>query len=156
MGSSRPFRSACGRAAHGFGGGQHGIDDVLISGAAAEVPLERVAHLRLRRAGIRGEQVGRAHDHPGRAEAALKAVLLPERRLQRVHRPIGRQRFDRGDLMTFGLHGQHGAALHGLAVEVYGAGAALAGIAADMGAGQVELVADHVAEQGAGLHVHDV
>ena len=46
-----------------------------------------------------------------------------------------------------GLDGEQHAALHRLAVEVDGAGAAVAGVAADVRPGQVEVVADEVDEQ---------
>ena len=49
--------------------------------------------------------------------------------------------------LPVGLHREHGAALHGPAVEEHGAGAALAGVAADVGAREVELVAQHVNQQ---------
>ena len=51
----------------------------------------------------------------------------------------------------FGLDREHGAGLHRLAVEIDGAGAAMAGVAADMRAGDVELVAQEVDEQGSRL-----
>ena len=43
--------------------------------------------------------------------------------------------------------------LHGLAVDVDGAGAALAGVAADVGAGQVEVLAEDLDEQPSRLDV---
>src|SRR5262245_26057634 len=54
-------------------------DDVLVAGAAAEVALDSVADLRLRGLRVALQQVHRVHEHAGRAEAALQAVLLPER-----------------------------------------------------------------------------
>ncbi len=45
---------------------------------------------------------------------------------------------------------QHVARLDRPAVDVDGAGAALRGVAADMGAGQVEMLADRVHEEGVG------
>jgi hypothetical protein len=51
------------------------------------------------------------------------------------------------------LHGQHGAGLHCLAVNMDDAAAALGGVAADMRAGEAQLVAQEFGEQGARLHV---
>src|SRR5207248_4244557 len=62
-----------------------------------------------------------------------------------------RQAFDGGDGATFGLDGEQRAGLHCLAVEQDGAGPALAGVAADVGAGKAEHVAEEVDEQDAGL-----
>ena len=64
--------------------------------------------------------------------------------------PCG-QAFDAGDAPALGLQRQHRAALHRLAVEQHGAGAALAGVAADMGAGQAELLAQHFDQQALGV-----
>src|ERR1700694_5297543 len=61
--------------------------DVLVPGAAAQVALQPVANLRLGGSRVSREQVAAGHDHSGGAEAALQAVLLPERVLQRVKLP---------------------------------------------------------------------
>ena len=75
---------------------------------------------------------------PGRAEAALQPVHLAEAFLQRVQRAVGRgHAFDGADLGAVRLHGEHGAGLHRFAIEIDGAGAAMAGVAADMRAGEV-------------------
>ena len=52
-----------------------------------------------------------------------------------------------------GLDGEHRARLHRLPVEVHGAGPARRGVAADVGAGEPDDVADEVHEQRAGLDV---
>ena len=51
----------------------------------------------------------------------------------------------------FGLDGEHGATLHRLAVEIDRAGAAMGGVAADMGAGQIQVLADKVDQHRARL-----
>src|SRR6266699_2627830 len=48
--------------------------------------------------------------------------------------------FDRGDLLACGLHREHGTALDGPPLDQDRAGAALTGVAAHVGAGQVEVV----------------
>ena len=63
------------------------------------------------------------------------------------------QALDRRDLGAVGLSGQHGAALHRLAVQLHGARAAVGGVAADVGAGQAELVAPADGTAQARLHV---
>jgi hypothetical protein len=57
-------------------------------------------------------------------------VALLERRLDLVPLAVG-QALDRGDLGAVGLDGEHAARLHGLAVELHGAGTAVAGVAPD-------------------------
>jgi hypothetical protein len=68
---------------------------------------------------------------------------------------------DRHDIRAFALHREHGAGLHRGAVDVHHAGAALAGVAADMRAGQPQILAQQFHQQGAvldlragGLAVH--
>src|SRR5204862_2405445 len=87
-----------------------------------------------------------------RAEAALEAVAFPEGLLQRMELlRSGRLPFDGGEGMAVRLHGEHDARAHRLAVEEHRAGAAHAVLAADVSAGQVQLVAQEVREQQAGL-----
>src|SRR6478672_8121844 len=62
--------------------------DVVVARAAADVALDRVTDLVVARAARAGQEVGCGHDHPGRAEAALEAMLLPEGLLERVERPV--------------------------------------------------------------------
>jgi len=93
-------------------------------------------------------QVERAHDHARRAEAALEPVVVAERFLHRVQRAVLGQALDGRDAAAFGLGGQYRARLDGAAVDVDDARAALAGVAADVGAGQAEMIAQIVNEQG--------
>ncbi|MGY3427515.1 hypothetical protein ACVWZW_008019 [Bradyrhizobium sp. F1.13.4] len=62
--------------------------------------------------------------------------------------------FDRGDAGAVGLSRQHGAGFDRLAVHMDDAGAALAGVAADMGSGEVEVVAQQLNQQRAVLDVN--
>src|SRR3954454_1634853 len=98
--------------------GPHGLDDVVVARAAAEVAGERLADLLLARVRVLGQQVRPRHDHPRRAVAALEPVVLPERLLERVQAALGAEAFDGGDLRPVGLHREHRAALHGVAVEM--------------------------------------
>ena len=54
---------------------------------------------------------------------------------------------------TVGLDGQDRARLHGAAVQVHGARAALGGVASDMGTGDAEVLAQELDEQLSGLNV---
>ena len=58
---------------------------------------------------------------------------------------------DGGDLGAVGLDREHGAAFDRDAVQMYDTGAALAGVATDMGAGQVQGLAQELRQQGARL-----
>ena len=87
-----------------------------------------------------------------------RRVRLAERRLQRVQLGAvrGGQALDRRDRGAVGLHGEHQARAHRLAVHQHGAGAADAVLAADVRAGEAELVAQEVAEQQARLDLGGV
>ena len=97
--------------------------------------------------------VDRRHDHARRAEAALQAVIVAERRLHRMQLVALGEAFDGGDVGAVGLTDQHGAGLDRPAVDMHDAGAALAGVAADMGAGQAQMLAQQMDKQGAVLDI---
>ena len=141
------------RVAAVLSGVLHGLDDVVVARAAAEVALEAEPDLLLGGVRVLLEQVDALHDHPRRAEPALEAVALAERLLHRVQLAVGGQPLDRGDLGAVGLDGQHVARLHAAAVEVHRAGAAVAGVAADDGAGLAELLAQVLHQQHPGFDV---
>src|SRR5687768_10420883 len=63
---------------------QRRLDDVLVAGAAAQVARQRLADLALGRAGVLLEIRLDRQQEARRAEAALEAVALPERLLDRV------------------------------------------------------------------------
>ena len=52
------------------------LDDVLVAGASAEIALQHMANLGLRRLGVTAQQIDRGHDHPRRAITALATVLF--------------------------------------------------------------------------------
>ena len=72
--------------------------------------------------------------------------------LQRMQLVAVRQAFDGADRAALGLHREHQAGAHRLAVDQHRAGAADAVLAADMRAGQAAIVADRVDQRAARLH----
>ena len=85
---------------------------------------------------------------PGRAVAALEAVVLPERLLQRVQRRLlGAMPSIVVTSAPSAWTASTRAALHRLAVEVDGARAAVGRVAADVRAGEPERVAQEVDQQ---------
>src|SRR4029079_7191938 len=54
---------------------EHGLDDVLVAGAATQVAREREPHLVLGRVGVAVQQGPRGEHHARGAEAALEPVL---------------------------------------------------------------------------------
>src|SRR2546428_694327 len=130
-----------------------GLHDVHVTGAAAEIPGDRLTDLLLRRRGVRGEEADRGHHHSRGAEPALQAVLLVEALLDRMELPILLESLDRGDARLIHLHREEGAGLHRAAVEQDGACAAACGVAADVGPGHPEVLAEEVNEQRSRLDV---
>ena len=80
-------------------------------------------------------------------------MLLPEAFLQRVQLAVLGQTLDRGDLGAVGLDGEDRAGLDAAAVDQHRARAALARVAADVRAGQQQLLAQEVDEEQARLDV---
>ena len=79
-------------------------------------------------------------------------MVLGEGALERRLLVAG-QALDRRDGGAVGLHREHRAALHRDTVEVHRAGTAAAGVAADVRAGEIEVVAQQVDEQSPRGHV---
>ena len=99
--------------------------------------------------GIRGQQRRRRHQHAGRADAALRRAMAQEGgAAARVSRGVA-EALDRGDRAARDLRRRGQAGADRRAVDQHGAGAAIAGIAADLGAGQAGVLAQHLATGGA-------
>src|SRR5689334_7642345 len=81
-------------------GSLHRVDDVLVTGAAAQVAFESVANFLFGGVGVVGEQLPGAQNHAGRTEAALQSVLVPECFLDRIEAAICREPFDGQDFSS--------------------------------------------------------
>ena len=133
--------------------GEDGLDDVVVAGATTEVALKADAYVFLAWRGILFQDTDGCHDHARCAIAALETMVLHEGLLHRVHLATLRQSFDGDDITTVGLHGEHGAALHGFTVHMHGARAATGSVATDIGAGETEVLSDVLHQQSAWLDV---
>src|SRR5882724_8130335 len=136
------IRSLALRLAQLGGGVLHRLDDVDVTGAAAEVAGDRLADLLLAGVLVLLEQRAAGYHHAGRAEAALQAVLLHEPLLDGVQLAVLLEPLDGLDLAPVGLDRQHGTGLDRRAVEQHRARAAVGGVAADVRAGQAEHLAN--------------
>src|SRR5215831_15546596 len=140
----------CGRLAYG----PDRVDDVLIASAPAEITLEPGTDAFLCRPRFPPEQFQRAHDHSRGAEPALQGVMCAECGLQRM---LGitwlTQALDRIDRCSVRLNGQDRARLHGAAVQVHSARAALGRVATDMRTSDAEVIAQKVHEQLPGVNL---
>jgi len=95
------------------------------------------------------EQRGGRHDLPGCTVAALKCIALQERHLHRVQDVSLREAFDGSNLAALLHDGERQTGVDADAVNDYGAGAALAVVAAFFGAGEVEVLAKCVQQSDA-------
>src|SRR5207253_4241728 len=114
--------------------------DVVVTGAAADIAFQLVPDRRLvQLAAVAVHDVDRRHDHARRAITALQAVIVTEGSLHGMQLVALGDTLDGGDVAAGGLRRQHGAGFYRAAVDMDDAGAALAGVAADMRAGQIEI-----------------
>src|SRR5262245_40544167 len=125
-----------------------GGDDVGVGAAAADVAAHLLADLGVRAGVPFGEQADPRADLAGGAVAALKGVAVDERLLERVQPVALRQALDRRDPGA-GVHdGEREAGVDAPPVDQDGAGAALAVVAALLGPGQAEVLAQRVQQRG--------
>ena len=130
-------------AAHDLGGPH----DRRIAGAAAEIALQRLLDLVLRRPRRRQPEAVERHDEARRAEAALRAVLVDERLLHGMQRAGQSQVLHRHDVGRVERSDEADAGIDGLVAEIavdeppdeHRAGAAVALRAAFLRAGQALL-----------------
>ncbi len=129
--------------------------DILITCAPAKIPGDRRADLWFTGVGVLPEKGHERHEKPGSAKATLERVASLERSLERVQVTGvtgGSKAFDRLDLMSVGLDGKDQTRAHGLAIQEHGARPAYAMLAAHVRSGEVQLVAQKVAQQQARLN----
>src|SRR5579862_1085723 len=131
-----------------FGGKHHGLDDMLVTGAAAEVAGQRLANLRLIWGRPFVEETLHGHQDAGRAIAALQPVTVAHRFLQRMEMvAVGGEPLDGHDRVAVRLCREHQTGANRNAVEDHGAGTAYAVLATDMRTREQEIVPQEVAEQ---------
>src|SRR5262245_30513543 len=118
----------------------------MVTGTATEVAGDGLADLVVGGVGILLQQCLRREEDPGRAESALQPVVVPERLLERMQALAVGEPLDRRQLGAVHLDGEQQAAPHGLAAEQDRAGSADAVLAADVGAREIEAVAQEVRE----------
>lgn len=132
-------------------GGTDGIYDVLIAGAAAEIAFQGVSNFGVGGVGIALDQLEGGHDHSRGAEATLQAVLFPEALLHRMKFAEGCDSFDRDDIATVALDGEHRARFDGESIDGDGAGTTERGFAAAVRAGEKKRVAEEMDEEKPGF-----
>ncbi len=130
-----------------------GVDDVLIPGATAQVPFQRMPDLGVVRIRISLQELDRGHQEAGSAEPALKSMLFPEGFLDRVQVSVRRQPLHRGDLGAVGLNRQQRARLHGQIAQQDGTRSTTGGVTTDVSPGQTQHLPKEVHQEQSWLHL---
>jgi len=97
--------------------------------------------------GVRAQEIEGGQEHPRRTEAALQAVVLAERFLERMELAVAHQALDCHELGALGLDSEHDARARRLAVEQNRARAADTMLASDVRAREREIFPDEVHEE---------
>src|SRR5712672_1469019 len=146
------------RAPAGFRAGalvDHGAyrpHDADISGAAAEIAAQPDPYLALVRHGQAKHEVTRRDQHPRRAIPALQGMLAGKGGAKLNGDFVIIQPLDRGYASSIAGDGVSDAGARRHVVEQQRACPAYAMLAAEMGAGQIETVAQKISEMGARLN----
>ena len=119
-------------------------------------PEIAIADLLVGRVRVAVQQRAGGEHHARRAEPALQPVLLVEALLHRVEHAVALEALDGRDLVVRGRRGEDRARLRRLAVHQHDARAAVRRVAAPVGAGEAEVVAQEVDEQQPRLDVAGV
>src|SRR5262245_49655042 len=122
-------------------GALDGAHDALIGPAAAEIGAHVLHDLRAGWLRLLLEQISRTHDLAGLAVAALWHLRGEPGLLQRM-RGIRRQAFDGRHRLACYLRDLRLTGVGTLAVDMHHAGAAHAGAAAELGAGEFQTLPD--------------
>src|SRR5215510_9350379 len=144
------------RRLHLVARGAHRLDDVLITGAAAEIGREHVEQLLVIDVRILLQRIGGQHQEARRAEAALQRVMRDEGALQWMQIVRRAESLDGTDVLILRLHREHQTRAHRFAVDDHRAGPADAMLAADMRAGLPAVLADGIDQRLAWLDPNGV
>src|SRR5262249_15441369 len=124
-----------------------GIEDPPVAGAATQVAGDGDLDLIARGARVLVEERGRAHQHAGRAEAALTAAYLIEAVDERIEVRRPGERLHGLDLGAVRVEREREAGEHRLAVDDDRAGPAVTLVTALLGADHIEVVAERLEQR---------
>src|SRR4029453_17065058 len=118
---SRGRRSAVRPGPHRGPCRPHRLDDVVVTGTAAEIAFQALPDLLVARVRIAAQQIDRRENHSRRAVTTLQGVAFMEGLLDRMPLAVVRQPLDRCDHRTVRLGSEDRTTLHARAVEQHGA-----------------------------------
>src|SRR5947208_3520892 len=133
--------------------GLHRVHDLRVSGAAAEVALQRGADRRAVGTRLPLEEGQRGQEHARRAKAALHGAVAHERILERMQATVALEPAQRHDGAAAQPGRQHQTARHRASVEQHRADAAHTLVAALLDVEDAERVAQQLEERLVGAHL---
>src|SRR5436190_18316563 len=133
--------------------GLDGVDDGLVACTPAIIAGEMFADLFSIRTRRLLQKILRCHQHSGRTEAALQCVAFPECRLQIGNLTAVGDPLDRLNRRIVRLYGEQQTGTDDIAIDADRACAAHPVFATDMGAGQLEMLAEKIRQVQARQHV---
>jgi len=104
----------------------HSVSDGTVAGAAAQIAFEVTGQVGT----LLVVEGGCGHDHASGAETALETLGFKELFLNRVKVLACGEALDRGDRFAIGANSRIDAAVHGGAIDVHSASAAVTAVAA--------------------------
>ena len=119
----------------------------MISGAAAQIPGQRVADLVAGRIGLAIEQRLCSHQKSRRAVTTLGRTEVGKGLLERMEPAVCRETFDGQHVTVSTLDAQNETRQHRLAIEQHRARAALSELAAMLGAAEVQVFTQHLEQR---------
>ena len=150
----RPRWPAANRALLPVGHPLDRVHDAAVARAPAEVAAEPAHDLRPAGPRVAFQQRGGRHDHPRRAEPALDGICHRESLLQRVRARRVAQPFDREDVLARRPARGRPARARSLPVDHDDAGPARAVVAALLGPGQPEALAEQLEQPPVGRGIN--
>src|SRR5271154_6242120 len=128
-------------------GASHGAHNAQVRSTPAQVVGQCLLDLRLGRIFVRRDERRCLHDHAVDAVAALHGLFIDECSLQRMRFFRRAKSLESHNAVADRADGGKNAGADGAAVEMYGAGAALAEAAAEARAVQTEIVTQRVQQR---------
>jgi len=141
---------------HGLARFTHGFDDVGIRTAAAKIATHAFADLLIAVRVTFLDQADGADDLSARAKAALERVVLDERALDGMKRPLAGQTLDRRNFVSTLHDGKRKARERAPSVDEHGARAALSMIATFFRPDEPETFAQRIEQRRTRLDVEVV
>lgn len=123
------------------------LDDVLVASTAAEIAFQSMPNLCFGWIGIPIQERARGHDHPRCAIPTLEAMHFPESHLDVAVLTVLGHSFNCCNRGAVCLNCKERATLDRLAIQMNRAGAALAGITANVSPGQPKVVSQETDKQ---------